>query len=89
MCLDGVPYQPMLLECIWNAQFFYQADVFWMNFSTGLLVVSSLDESPLKRISDLCKPEALPALLNEGAMDPNMLKHHILVHDKQMGPPDR
>ena len=28
----------------------------------------------------------LPSLLNEGAMDPKILKHYVLIHDDEDGP---
>lgn len=46
-----------------------------------LLVVSSKDEQPINRFVDLFNTEQLPLLLNEGAMDPKMLKHYLLLHD--------
>jgi hypothetical protein len=51
----------------------------------GLLVVSSKDESPLSQFVDLFNGNQLPGLLNEGAMDPKILKHYVLLHDIQDG----
>ncbi|XP_023636322.1 trafficking protein particle complex subunit 8 isoform X2 [Capsella rubella] len=45
-----------------------------------LLVVSSKDEEPIKNFIDLFNSNRLP---NDGAMDPNILKHYLLVHDNQ------
>ncbi|CAK9860998.1 unnamed protein product [Sphagnum jensenii] len=50
-----------------------------------LLVVSSKDESPLSQFVDLFNGNQLPGLLNEGAMDPKILKHYVLLHDVQDG----
>ncbi|CAK9197509.1 unnamed protein product [Sphagnum jensenii] len=50
-----------------------------------LLVVSSKDESPLSQFVDLFNGNQLPRLLNEGAMDPKILKHYVLLHDVQDG----
>ncbi|XVE61381.1 hypothetical protein DITRI_Ditri06bG0034900 [Diplodiscus trichospermus] len=50
-----------------------------------LLVVSSKDDEPIKRFIDLFNTEKLPSLLNDGAMDPKILKHYLLVHDNQDG----
>ncbi|OMO68610.1 Tetratricopeptide-like helical [Corchorus olitorius] len=48
-----------------------------------LLVVSSKDEEPINRFVDLFNTNKLPSLLNDGAMDPKILKHYLLVHDNQ------
>ncbi|XWS66568.1 hypothetical protein CRYUN_Cryun05aG0210700 [Craigia yunnanensis] len=50
-----------------------------------LLVVSSKDEEPINRFVDLFNTNKLPSLLNDGAMDPKILKHYLLVHDNQDG----
>ncbi|KAK7255500.1 hypothetical protein RIF29_28911 [Crotalaria pallida] len=54
-----------------------------------LLAVSSKDEQPINRFVDLFNTNKLPSLLNDGAMDPKILKHYLLVHDNQDGPADR
>ncbi|XP_021755995.1 trafficking protein particle complex subunit 8-like [Chenopodium quinoa] len=51
-----------------------------------LLVVSSKDEEPINKFVDLFNNTKLPALLNDGAMDPKILKHYIVLHDNQDGP---
>ncbi|KAH0860716.1 hypothetical protein HID58_088977 [Brassica napus] len=48
-----------------------------------LLVVSSKDEDPLNKFVDLFNTNRLPSLLNDGVMDPKILKHFLLVHDNQ------
>jgi len=55
----------------------------------GLVAVSSKDEQPISRFVDLCNANKLPSLLNDGAMDPKISKHYLLVHDNQDGPADR
>ncbi|XXG85723.1 hypothetical protein AAC387_Pa11g0756 [Persea americana] len=50
-----------------------------------LLVVSSKDEHPINKFVDLFNTDQLPSLLNEGAMDPKILKYYLLVHDNQDG----
>ncbi|KAA8518448.1 hypothetical protein F0562_015922 [Nyssa sinensis] len=50
-----------------------------------LLVVSSKDEDPINKFVDLFNTNQLPSLLNDGAMDPKILKHYLLVHDNQDG----
>ncbi|CAL1370679.1 unnamed protein product [Linum trigynum] len=50
-----------------------------------LLVVSSMDEQPINRFVDLFNTNKLPSLLNDGAMDPKILKHYLLVHDNHDG----
>ncbi|KAK8963015.1 hypothetical protein KSP40_PGU012905 [Platanthera guangdongensis] len=50
-----------------------------------LLVVSSKDEQPINRFVDLFNTEQLPSLLSEGAMDPKILKHYLLLHDNHYG----
>ncbi|KAL1338323.1 hypothetical protein HN51_032996 [Arachis hypogaea] len=54
-----------------------------------ILAVSSNDEGPINRFVDLYNSNKLPSLLNGGAMDPNILKHYLLVHDNQDGPAER
>ncbi|KAG0574737.1 hypothetical protein KC19_VG286600 [Ceratodon purpureus] len=51
-----------------------------------LLIVSSKDEYPLSRFVDLYNPDSMPALMKDGATDPNVLKHFVLLHDIQDGP---
>ncbi|KAI4310617.1 hypothetical protein MLD38_035584 [Melastoma candidum] len=48
-----------------------------------LLVVSSNDEQPINRLVDLFNSNQLPSLLNDGAMDPKILKIYLLLHDNQ------
>lgn len=47
------------------------------------MVVSSDDDEPISRFVDLFNMEQLPSLLNEGTMDPKILKHYLLLHDNQ------
>ncbi|KAE9585345.1 putative tetratricopeptide-like helical domain, TRAPP II complex, Trs120, TRAPP III complex, Trs85 [Lupinus albus] len=54
-----------------------------------LIAVSSKDEQPINRCVDLFNTNKLPFLLNDGAMDPKILKHYLLVHDNQDGHADR
>lgn len=66
--------------CAWNMN---------VNWCAGLLVVSSKDEQPINRFVDLFNTDQLPSLLNDGAMDPKILKHYLLLHDNQDGTPER
>ncbi|KAL1813358.1 hypothetical protein ACET3Z_023423 [Daucus carota] len=50
-----------------------------------LLVVSSNDEEPLSRFADMYNTNQLPPMFNDGSMDPKILKHFLLLHDKQNG----
>ncbi|MQL72415.1 hypothetical protein Taro_004755 [Colocasia esculenta] len=50
-----------------------------------LLVVSTNDDKPINRFVDLFNTEQLPSLLNEGTMDPKILKRYLLLHDNQNG----
>ncbi|KMT11297.1 hypothetical protein BVRB_5g109810 isoform A [Beta vulgaris subsp. vulgaris] len=50
-----------------------------------LLVVSSQDDMPINKFVDLCNPNKLPSLLNDGTMDPKILKHYVVLHDNQDG----
>jgi hypothetical protein len=50
----------------------------------GILVASSKDEEPINKLTDLFKMDQTP-LLNEGAVDPKMLKHYVLLHDNLDG----
>ncbi|XP_073005492.1 uncharacterized protein [Typha latifolia] len=54
-----------------------------------LLVVSSKDEQAVNRFVDLFNTDQLPSLLNDGVMDPKILKHYLLLHDNQDGTPER
>ncbi|XP_056158756.1 uncharacterized protein LOC115671467 isoform X2 [Syzygium oleosum] len=54
-----------------------------------LLVVSSKDEQPINRFVDLFNGDQLPSLLNDGVMDPKILKLYLLVHDNQDGAPEK
>jgi len=51
--------------------------------------VSSRDEEPINRFVDLFNANKLPSLLNDGIMDPKILKHYIILHDNQDGPPEK
>ena len=51
-----------------------------------LLVVSSKDENPVNKFMDLFNADQLPFRLNEGAMDPKILKHYVLIHDDEDEP---
>ncbi|WVZ60808.1 LOW QUALITY PROTEIN: hypothetical protein U9M48_010785, partial [Paspalum notatum var. saurae] len=53
-----------------------------------LLVVSSMDKEPVSKFVDLFNTNQLPSLLNEGIMDPQILKHYLVLHDQQEGPQD-
>lgn len=48
-----------------------------------LLVVSSKDQEPISRFVDLFNTNKLPSILNDGVMDPKVLKHYLLLHDNQ------
>ncbi|ESW34971.1 hypothetical protein PHAVU_001G196200 [Phaseolus vulgaris] len=54
-----------------------------------LLAVSSKDEQPINRFVEFFNTDKLPSLFNDGAMDPKISKHYLLVHDNQDGPADR
>lgn len=54
-----------------------------------LLAVSSKDEEPINKFVDLFNVNQLPPLLNDGAMDPKILKHFVLVHDNRDGSSER
>jgi len=43
----------------------------------------------MSRFVDLFNTNKLPSLLKDGAMDPKILKHYLLVHDNQDGAADR
>ncbi|VAI22892.1 unnamed protein product [Triticum turgidum subsp. durum] len=51
-----------------------------------LLVVSSKDKEPISKFADLFNTNQLPPLLNEGIMDPQILKHYLVLHEQQDGP---
>lgn len=53
-----------------------------------LLAVSSMDKEPVSKFVDLFNTNQLPSLLNEGIMDPQILKHYLVIHDQQEGPQD-
>lgn len=50
-----------------------------------LVVVSSKDKDPIDKFVDLFNTNQLPPLLNDGAMDPKILKYYLLVHENQEG----
>ncbi|KAK6131593.1 hypothetical protein DH2020_034607 [Rehmannia glutinosa] len=50
-----------------------------------LVAVSSKDKDPIGKFVDLFNTNQLPSLLNDGAMDPKILKYFLLVHDNQDG----
>ncbi|GAB2234658.1 hypothetical protein Drorol1_Dr00003918 [Drosera rotundifolia] len=50
-----------------------------------LLVVSSKDENPINKFVDLFNTNQLPAILNDGVMDPKIPKYYLLLHDYQDG----
>ncbi|CAI9097588.1 OLC1v1034055C1 [Oldenlandia corymbosa var. corymbosa] len=54
-----------------------------------LLAVSSKDEDPINKFVDLFNANKLPSLINDGVMDPKILKHFVLVHDYEDGEPER
>lgn len=53
-----------------------------------LLVVSSKDENPINKFVDLFNTNQLPAILNDGVMDPKIPKYYLLLHDYQDGVSD-
>ncbi|ERN15998.1 hypothetical protein AMTRI_Chr11g151670 [Amborella trichopoda] len=54
-----------------------------------LIVVSTKDEQPINKFVDLFNTDQLPSLLNDGAMDPKILKYYLLIHDSQDGSSNR
>ncbi|XP_073148727.1 uncharacterized protein [Henckelia pumila] len=50
-----------------------------------LVAVSSKDKDPIGKFVDLFNTNQLPSLLNDGAMDPKILKYFLLVHDNDAG----
>ncbi|KAE9446343.1 hypothetical protein C3L33_21763, partial [Rhododendron williamsianum] len=56
---------------------------------TSLVVVSSKDEEPINKFIDLFNTDQLPSLLNDGAMDPQIMKYYLLLHDNQDGTPEK
>ncbi|KAL3692120.1 hypothetical protein R1sor_005771 [Riccia sorocarpa] len=55
----------------------------------SIQAVSSRDDHPVSRFAELYNAENLPPLIEEGAMDPKLLKLYVLVHDLQEGSVDR
>ena len=49
-----------------------------------LIIVSSSEEDPVPKLVSLLALEALPPLFRDGIMDPNMLKHYVLIHDNTL-----
>jgi hypothetical protein len=47
-----------------------------------------MDKEPISKFVDLFNTHQLPSLLNEGIMDPQILKHYLVLHDQQDGPQD-
>ncbi|KAG6580753.1 Trafficking protein particle complex subunit 8, partial [Cucurbita argyrosperma subsp. sororia] len=50
-----------------------------------LLVVSSSDDHPVNKFVDLFNTIKLASLLDDGATDPKIMKHYLLLHDNQDG----
>lgn len=50
-----------------------------------LVAVSSKDKDPIDKFVDLFNTNQLPSLLNDGSMDPKILKYFLLVHDNDAG----
>ncbi|XP_047960820.1 trafficking protein particle complex subunit 8-like [Salvia hispanica] len=50
-----------------------------------LVAVSTKDKDPIGKFVDLFNTTQLPHLLNDGSMDPKILKYYLLVHDNQEG----
>ena len=53
----------------------------------GLLVVHAHASDPLPIFGELSKSAAVPPLLKQGIMDPNVLKHYLLLHDDAAAAP--
>lgn len=62
---------------------------FFQHLLAGLLVVSSKDDRPTNTLVDLFNTNQFPSLINDGAMDPKLIKHYLLIHDNQDGPPEK
>lgn len=56
---------------------------------SGILVASSSDVNPVNKFVDLYMADQLPAPMNEGTIDPKILKLYVMLHDNQEGPVDR
>lgn len=81
------------LSCLWCSGYLSFAFL-WMisllvNWLAGLVVVSSKDEEPINKFIDLFNTGQLPSLLNDGAMDPQIMKYYLLLHDNQDGTPEK
>ncbi|VFQ62580.1 unnamed protein product [Cuscuta campestris] len=78
-------------------QFFNRELVHTVSFSeheafdhpVACLLVASSKDVDLNKLVDLFNSNQFPSLMNDGVMDPNILKHFILVHDCQDGPPEK
>lgn len=45
--------------------------------------------NPVNKFVDLYMADQLPAPMNEGTIDPKILKLYVMLHDNQEGPVDR
>ena len=41
-----------------------------------------MDKEPISKFVDLFNTNQLPSLLNEGIMNPQILKHYLVLHEK-------
>lgn len=53
----------------------------------GLLVMHAHATDPLQAYGDLFRTAPLPPLMRQGIMEPNILKHYLLLHDDAAGVP--
>jgi hypothetical protein len=51
-----------------------------------LLVASTSEPDIVNKLMGLLSLDALPPLFREGLLDPNMLKHYVLLHDNTQDP---
>lgn len=53
----------------------------------GLLVMHAHAADPLQAYGELFRSAPLPPLMRQGIMEPNILKHYLLLHDDAAGLP--
>ncbi|KAJ1547903.1 Trafficking protein particle complex 8, partial [Nowakowskiella sp. JEL0078] len=50
----------------------------------GMFVTTTANTDPLETLTMLSATNSLPSVYNRGYMDPNLLKHYVLIHDQSI-----
>ena len=58
-----------------------------LRWCAGLLVMHAHAADPLQAYGELFRSASLPPLMRQGVMEPQILKHYLLLHDDAVGVP--